>query len=144
MQQNTYQPEILAAIGREVAAVETEYKAALVVAAERLQAAQQQVSERSAKSAGRALVAEPPAEIDSETAVILHKLETRLDQLKELRDWIKIDPQLARFAAGLVAAPAPSAPPLLASSRRAGETASSARSRGLPPGGTFCLWKRRA
>ncbi len=38
-----------------------------------------------------------PPELDPETAMTLHKLETRLDQLKELRAWIKIDPPLARF-----------------------------------------------
>lgn len=98
-QQTTLVGEVLAGIDREIAAVESDYKAALAVAAERLQA-----NERSASAAGTTSVLvedEAPPEIEPETAMALHKLETRLDQLKELRAWIKVDPDLALFVAPL-------------------------------------------
>lgn len=110
-QQGTYPheivPEILASIDREVAAVQADYKAALGVAAERLQEAQRREAQRrpagpSRGGASGTLVDEAPPEIEPETAMALHKLETRLDQLKELRTWIKIDPDLARFVVALM------------------------------------------
>lgn len=113
-QQNTYQPAILAAIDGEIGAVQTEYKAALATAGAHLQAAQS--SSRGALGAGGGgVLVEAAPELEPELAVALHKFETRLDQLKELRDWVKIDPELAHFVARLDAtrgaAPSSSATP---------------------------------
>src|SRR5690242_8660018 len=98
-QQTAYLPEILAGIDRQVGAVEAEYKAALAVAAEGLQEAGRRSSDGQGAARGGVLVEEAPPELEPETAMTLHKLETRLDQLKELRDWLKIDPELAGFVA---------------------------------------------
>jgi hypothetical protein len=101
-QQNTYQPAVLAAIDGEISAVQSEYKAALAAVGARLEAAQ--LRSRDAETSrtdhvGRVLVAEALPELEPELAIALHKFEARLDQLKELRDWIKIDPELTRFVA---------------------------------------------
>lgn len=102
-QQMVYVSTVLGGIDREIGAVEAEYKAALAVAAEGLQSAQRRSTAQSGHGAGGGaggvLVEDPAAEINPEMAIALHKLETRLDQLKELRAWIKVDPELARFAA---------------------------------------------
>ena len=140
-QQTTNVNEVLGSIDREIAAVEGEYKAALVVAAEQLSGTatsvmravnMRAVNARSAErgsssgvlvaergSSSGVLVAEAPTkapELDPETAMTLHKLETRLDQLKELHAWIKIDPPLARFVEQLRPSPANAAPAVAARS----------------------------
>ncbi len=95
-QQRTYQPEILArilaGIGRQIAAVEADYKAALAVAAEQLQESQRQAAAgQGARATSRILVEDATAELEPETAMALHKLETRLGQLTELRNWFSHD-----------------------------------------------------
>lgn len=130
-QQTISANDVLGGIDREIASVEAEYKAALTVAAEqmagsmtssmravRARAAAVADGPRAGSSSGVLVEEAPPAEtpeVDAETAITLHKLETRLDQLKELRDWIKIDPQLAHFASAILtpraaSTPAPSVP----------------------------------
>jgi hypothetical protein len=135
-QQTTTVNEVLGGIDREIAAVEGEYKAALAVAAEQLsgtatsamRAMNAQSAARSAErgSPSGVLVAEAPAEapeLDGEMAMTLHILETRLDQLKELHAWIKIDPQLAHFVEQLRPNPANAAPAMSARSAFAGASA---------------------
>lgn len=127
-QQTTLVGEVLAGIDREIATVESEYKAALAMAAERLQA-----NERTASATGTTSVLvedEAPPEIEQATAMTLHKLETRLDQLKELRTWIKVDPDLALFVAPLHEPPA-QRPPVAAASSEAAPPSLPAR-RGIP------------
>jgi hypothetical protein len=106
-QQRAYQPEILstilASIGQQIAAVEADYKAALAIAAERMQEAQRQAAAgQGALATSQILVEDATAELDSQTAMALHKLETRLDWLTEVRDEIKIDPELAHFVVALL------------------------------------------
>lgn len=149
--------DVLGGIDREIASVEAEYKAALTVAAEHMAgsmtAAMRAVKARaaagadgpSAGSPSGVLVRDAPSdeapELDTETAITLHKLETRLDQLKELRDWIKIDPQLAHFVSAIRDSRAPSSfrspAPIQAASAGAGVsqeayTSAAAGHRGIP------------
>jgi len=126
-------PEILAGIDRAISATEAQYKAVLATAAERLQRAQEAVEQRRvAQAGGGVLVDEAPpelAEIAPESAVALHRLETRLDQLKELRGWVKIDPELA----GFFTAPSGATPPDGGAAAEAAAPASLTASRPAAP-----------
>jgi len=133
-QQRTYQPEIisriLASISHEIAAVEADYKAALTVAAERLQESQQRLAAgQGARATRQMLVEDATAELDSETAMTLHKLETRLDQLTDLRDEIKIDPELVHFVVALLDTRAQSAVSSAAVAERAPDAVDAAAPR---------------
>lgn len=80
--------DVLDALQAQIAATEQEYKAMLGVAADRLRA-----------SAGGGEVTTATLEhLDTGTTAGIQALETRLDQLKELRGWMKADPALAAFA----------------------------------------------
>lgn len=88
--------EITAALAREIAAVEDEYRAALQAAARDLQPT------KAGTAAVEGSVASGPlVELDPTAAMTIHTLETRLDQLKEIQQWAKIDPRLLRFVEGL-------------------------------------------
>ncbi len=131
-QQNTYQTAILAAIDAEIATVQTEYKAALAAAGARLQAAQARSRVAASGGSSGVLLEEASAELEPELAVALHKFETRLDQLKELRDWIKIDPDLAGFVAHLEAGRTTASSPAPASASPSASSASAVHARGVP------------
>ena len=85
--------EITAALAREIATVEEEYRAALQEAAHTLQPT------KAGTAAVEGSVASGPlVELNAEAAMTIPLLETRLDQLKEIQEWAKIDPLLLRFA----------------------------------------------
>src|SRR6478609_8013008 len=85
--------EINAALAREIAAVEDEYRAALQVAVRDLHPT------KAGTAAVEGSVASGPlVELNPDAAMTIHTLETRLDQLKEIQQWAKIDPLLLRFA----------------------------------------------
>jgi hypothetical protein len=133
-QQRTYQPEIisriLASIGRQIAAVEADYKAALTVAAERLQESQRRLAAgQGARATSQMLVEDATVELDSETAMALHKLESRLDRLTELRDEIKVDPELVHFVVALLDTRAQSAASSAAVAERAPDAVDAAAPR---------------
>jgi hypothetical protein len=90
------QSEIAAALTREIATVEDEYRAALQAAA-----------------LEGGVASGPLVELTPDAAMTIHTLETRLDQLRELQQWAKIDPVILRFAEHLPkqqTVPASSAP----------------------------------
>jgi hypothetical protein len=101
--QTARRSEISAALAREIAAVEDEYRAALQAAARDLQPT------KAGTAAVEGSVASGPlVELNAEAAMTIQLLETRLDQLKEIQQWAKIDPLLLRFAQRTeVGAPAP-------------------------------------
>jgi hypothetical protein len=82
-----------AALAREIAAVEDEYRAALQAAASHLQP-----TKAGTAAVEGAVASGPLVELDAEAAMTIHRLETRLDQLKEIKQWAKIDPDVLRFA----------------------------------------------
>jgi hypothetical protein len=85
--------EIAAALAHEIAAVEYEYRAALQMAARDLHPT------RAGTAAVEGNVASGPlVELGVDAAMTIHALETRLDQLKDIQQWAKIDPKLLRFA----------------------------------------------
>ena len=100
--QVTRQSEVTAALAREIAAVEGEYRDALQAAARDLQPT------KAGTAAVEGSVASGPlVELNPEAAMAIHTLETRLDQLKEIQQWAKIDPRLLRFAEGQAARQTP-------------------------------------
>src|SRR5438270_7425923 len=75
--QTTRHTEIAAALAREIAAVEDEYRTALQMAARDLQPT------KAGMAAVEGSVASGPlVELDAAAAMTIHSLETRLDQLK--------------------------------------------------------------
>jgi hypothetical protein len=103
--QTTRRTVITAALAREIAAVEDEYRAALQAAARDLQPT------KAGMAAVEGSVASGPlVELGADAAMTIHTLETRLDQLKEIQQWAKIDPRLLRFAEGSPDRPAAPAP----------------------------------
>jgi hypothetical protein len=98
------QSEAAIALAREIALVEEEYRAALQAAARDLQPTKAGVAAVEGSVASGPLV-----ELNTDAAMMIHTLETRLDQLKELQQWAKIDPRLLRFADGQVARQRPAA-----------------------------------
>jgi hypothetical protein len=93
--QVTRQSEITAALAREIAAVEGEYRDALQAAARDLQP-----TKAGAAAVEGSVASGPLVELNPDAAMVIHTLETRLDQLKEIQQWAKIDPRLLRFAEG--------------------------------------------
>ena len=93
--QVTRQSEITAALAREIATVEGEYRDALQAAAHDLQP-----TKAGAAAMEGSVESGPLVELNPEAAMAIHALETRLDQLKEIQQWAKIDPRLLRFAEG--------------------------------------------
>ena len=91
--QTARQSEITAALAREIAAVEDEYRAALQAAARDLQP-----TKAGAAAVEGSVASGPLVELNRDAAMTIHTLETRLDQLKEIQQWAKIDPRLLRFA----------------------------------------------
>jgi hypothetical protein len=87
------QSEIAAALTREIATVEDEYRAALQAAARDLQPTK---AGTAALEGG--VASGPLVELAPDAAMTIHTLEARLDQLKELQQWAKIDPLILRFA----------------------------------------------
>src|SRR5262245_64699799 len=87
------QSEITAALAREIAAVEGEYRDALQAAARDLQP-----TKAGAAAVEGSVASGPLVELHPEAAMAIHTLETRLDQLKEIQQWAKIDPRLLLFA----------------------------------------------
>jgi hypothetical protein len=85
--------EVAAALAHEIAAVEDEYRAALQAAARDLQPTK---AGTAALEGG--LASGPLVELAPDAAMTIHTLETRLDQLREIQQWAKIDPQVLRFA----------------------------------------------
>ncbi|HEX9068413.1 MAG TPA: hypothetical protein VF807_06560 [Ktedonobacterales bacterium] len=82
--------DVLDALQAQIAATEQDYKAMLSEAADRLRA-----------SAGGGEVTTATLEhLDTGITAGIQALETRLDQLKELRGWMKADPTLTTFAMG--------------------------------------------
>jgi hypothetical protein len=103
--QTTRRTVITAALAREIAAVEDEYRAALQAAARDLQPT------KAGMAAVEGSVASGPlVELGADAAMTIHTLETRLDQLKEIQQWAKIDPRLLRFAESSPDRPAAPAP----------------------------------
>jgi hypothetical protein len=93
--QATRQSGAAVALAREIATVEDEYRDALQAAARDLQPT------KAGTAAVEGSVASGPlVELNPEAAMAIHTLETRLDQLKEIQQWAKIDPRLLRFAEG--------------------------------------------
>jgi hypothetical protein len=103
--QTTHRSEIISALAREIATVEDEYRAALQAAARDLQP-----TKAGAAAVEGSVASGPLVELDANAAVTIHTLETRLDQLKEIQQWVKIDPRLLRFAEGQSSRQAPAAP----------------------------------
>ena len=91
--QTTHRSEITSALAREIATVEDEYRAALQAAARDLQP-----TKAGAAAVEGSVASGPLVELDANAAMTIHALETRLDQLKEIQQWAKIDPRLLRFA----------------------------------------------
>jgi hypothetical protein len=85
--------EIAAALALEIAAVEDEYRAALQAAARDLQPTK---AGTAALEGG--VASGPLVELAPDAAMTIHTLETRLDQLREIQQWARIDPQVLRFA----------------------------------------------
>src|SRR5262249_48012614 len=73
--------------------VEGEYRDALQVAAQDLQP-----TKASAAAVEGSVASGPLVELSPDAAMAIHTLETRLDQLKEIQQWAKVDPRLLRFA----------------------------------------------
>jgi hypothetical protein len=96
--QATRQSGATAALAREIAAVEGEYRDALQAAARDLQP-----TKAGAAAVEGSVASGPLVELNPAAAMELHTLETRLDQLKEIQQWAKIDPRLLRFAEGQAA-----------------------------------------
>ena len=93
--QATRQSGAAVALAREIATVEDEYRDALQAAARDLQPT------KAGTAAVEGSVASGPlVELNPEAAMAIDTLETRLDQLKEIQQWAKIDPRLLRFAEG--------------------------------------------
>jgi len=103
--QTARQSEITAALAREIAAVEDEYRAALQAAARDLQP-----TKAGAAAVEGSVASGPLVELNRDAAMTIHTLETRLDQLKEIQQWAKIDPRLLRFAEGQTPRQTPAAP----------------------------------
>lgn len=103
--QATRQNETAAALAREIAAVEDEYRVALQAAARDLQ-----TTKAGAAAVEGSVASGPLIELDANAAMTIQTLETRLDQLKEIQQWAKVDPQLLRFAAGQPSRQSSSAP----------------------------------
>ncbi len=119
--------EVAAALAREIAAVEDEYRAALQVAARDLQPT------KAGTAAVEGSVASGPlVELDPNAAMTIHTLETRLDQLKEIQQWAKIDPRLLRFAEGQPSRQASAAPVTAARPAAPSQETSPRRSALLP------------
>ena len=93
--QVTRASEITAALAREIAAVEGEYRDALQAAAHDLLA-----TKAGAAAVEGSVASGPLVELNPDAAMAIHTLETRLDQLKEIQLWAKVDPRLLRFAEG--------------------------------------------
>jgi hypothetical protein len=100
--QGTRQSEITAALAREIAAAEGEYRDALQAAARDLQP-----TKAAAAAVEGGVASGPLVELSPAAAMAIHTLETRLDQLKEIQQWAKIDPRLLRFAEGKASRAAP-------------------------------------
>lgn len=83
------------ALAREIATVEDEYRDALQAAARDLQP-----TKASTAAVEGSVASGPLVELNPDAAMAIHTLETRLDQLKEIQQWAKIDPRLLRFAEG--------------------------------------------
>jgi hypothetical protein len=92
-------------LAREIAVVEDEYRAALQVAARDLY-----TTKAGAAAVEGNVASGPLIELDASAAMTIQTLETRLDQLKEIQQWAKIDPQLLRFADGQATRRAAAAP----------------------------------
>jgi hypothetical protein len=103
--QATRQSEISAALAREIAAVEDEYRIALQAAASDLRP-----TKAGAAAMEGSVASGPLVELDANATMAIHTLETRLDQLKEIQQWAKIDPRLLRFAEGQPSRRAPATP----------------------------------
>jgi hypothetical protein len=101
----TRQSETAAALAREIAAVEDEYRVALQAAARDLQ-----TTKAGAAAVEGSIASGPLIELNADAAMTIQSLETRLDQLKEIQQWAKIDPQLLHFAEGQATRQAPAAP----------------------------------
>ena len=93
--QATRQSGAAVALAREIAAVEDEYRDALQAAAHDLQP-----TKAGAAAVEGSVASGPLVELSPDAAMAIHTLETRLDQLKEIQQWAKIDPRLLRFAEG--------------------------------------------
>jgi hypothetical protein len=93
--QATRQSGAAVALAREIAAVEDEYRDALQAAAHDLQP-----TKAGAAALEGSVASGPLVELNPDAAMAIHTLETRLDQLKEIQRWAKIDPRLLRFAEG--------------------------------------------
>jgi hypothetical protein len=93
--QATRQSGAAVALAREIAAVEDEYRDALQAAARDLQP-----TKAGAAAVEGAVASGPLVELNPDAAMAIHTLETRLDQLKEIQQWAKVDPRLLRFAEG--------------------------------------------
>ena len=91
----TRQSGAAVALAREIAAVEDEYRDALQAAAQDLQP-----TKAGAAALEGSVASGPLIELNPDAAMAIHTLETRLDQLKEIQRWAKIDPRLLRFAEG--------------------------------------------
>jgi hypothetical protein len=103
--QATRRSEASIALAREIAAVENEYRAALQAAARDLQ-----TTKAGAAAVEGSVASGPLVELSPDAAMTIHSLETRLDQLKEIQQWAKVDPRLLRFAEGLTSRQGPGAP----------------------------------
>ena len=93
--QATRQSGAAVALAREIATVEDEYRDALQAAARDLQP-----TKASTAAVEGSVASGPLVELNPDAAMAIHTLETRLDQLKEIQQWAKIDPRLLRFAEG--------------------------------------------
>ncbi|HEX3269031.1 MAG TPA: hypothetical protein VHR15_00170 [Ktedonobacterales bacterium] len=93
--QATRQSGAAVALAREIAAVEDEYRDALQAAARDLQP-----TKAGAAAVEGSVASGPLVELNPDAAMAIHTLETRLDQLKEIQQWAKVDPRLLRFAEG--------------------------------------------
>lgn len=91
--QSVRRGEAPAALAREIAAVEDEYRMTLQAAASHLQP-----TKAGTAAVEGAVASGPLVELEPAAAMAIHQLETRLDQLKEIQQWAKIDPDLLRFA----------------------------------------------
>jgi hypothetical protein len=108
--QTARRSETLAALAREIAAVENEYRAALQAAARDLQP-----TKAGTAAVEGGVASGPLIELNADAAMTIQLLETRLDQLKEIQQWAKIDPLLLRFAQRMDDSPAAPAAPQQAS-----------------------------
>jgi hypothetical protein len=101
--QVTRQSEIAAALAREIAVVEGEYRDALQAAARDLQP-----TKAGAAAEAGSVASGPLVQLQPEAAMAIHRLDTRLEQLKEIQQWAKLDPRLLRFAEARAMRHAPS------------------------------------